>query len=172
MTPPPATSNLPVVYRTSTTAFNVSFIPTFKIDSKALLPRRSLTLAFPAQTQTFATGLEDTRCDSISFITFLAALHLFCASISFTASPYTYLDAMPRNMLPLLHRALRCAMSLFCHSRLLPQFGAQAIKSRSRCFVVAVEQCRRNLVGCRWHVNWVVQKIPYHPAYPLLQQMS
>src|SRR5258708_25390842 len=29
-------------------------------------------------------------------------------------------------------------------------FDAQTIKPGGRCFVVAVEQCQRNLVGCRW----------------------
>jgi hypothetical protein len=81
----PVTSNLPVVYVTSTTAFNVCFIPLCKIASKALtLP----PISFLIETQLtfpfvgFATALEDTRTKSASFITFLALFHLFRASIN------------------------------------------------------------------------------------------
>jgi hypothetical protein len=86
------------VYRTSTTAFNVRFIPARKIASKALPLRSLAALAVAFPTRAFATELEDTRPISTSFITFPAPFHLFCAFVCFTTSPYTYLDAQPRNL--------------------------------------------------------------------------
>jgi hypothetical protein len=102
------------VYCTSTTGFNIRFIRIREIASKAL-PLRSLivsALALPART--LATQLEHMRPISTSLINFLAPLHLFCASICFTASPYTYLDAPPHNMLRVLRCALCCIVSLSC----------------------------------------------------------
>src|SRR6266436_7734284 len=69
------TSNLGVVYFTSTTGFNVRFILRYEIASKALtLPPISFRsvphTAFPSQR--FATALEDTRTKSRCSISFLA----------------------------------------------------------------------------------------------------
>jgi hypothetical protein len=98
----PALLDLPVVYFTSTTAFNIRFMWVAQIASKALpLPPLLFLLieqnfAFPTKGKIrncYPTELEDTRQAPTSFITFLALLHLFsgCACLSFL--PYTYLDA-------------------------------------------------------------------------------
>src|SRR6266436_7953035 len=79
----PATCNLSVVYCTSTTAFNVCFIPSGQFASKALT--RPPTSLFPAPlfmfpVEEFDFALEDTRTYSAFFITFLAAFHSFSVS--------------------------------------------------------------------------------------------
>jgi hypothetical protein len=84
--PHPATPNLTVVYCTSTTAFNTCFVASLELASKAL----TLSLSFFSLLTTLAlrpafpigaspTGLEDTRPNSASIITFLAPFHSFGA---------------------------------------------------------------------------------------------
>jgi hypothetical protein len=135
----PATSNLPVVYFTSTTAFNVRFIPLRQNASKALtLPLISLRIeadsAFPFER--IATALEDTRTKSACSITFLAPFHLFRASIN-GGLPYSSLDAFQRNMLPVSRRTFCCTP--FALEPLLAR-RPQGMKHAISGFVVANEQ--------------------------------
>src|SRR4029077_5488074 len=45
------------------------------------------------------------------------------------------------------------------------------MKPGGRYFVVAVEQCHQNLVGCRWHSKLVGHKMSWDPVYKLVQQI-
>src|ERR1700682_317752 len=110
-----ATSNMTVVYRTSTTRFNICFIPSPEFASKALpLPfassRNVFRFVFPALREARPTELEDTRAPPNFSITFLALFHSFRASIVFITCPYTSLDALARKMLPVLVPAFCCTV--------------------------------------------------------------
>jgi len=45
------------------------------------------------------------------------------------------------------------------------------MKPGGRYFVVAVEQCHQNLVGCRWHSKLVGHKMSWDPVYRLVKQI-
>jgi methylated-DNA-protein-cysteine methyltransferase-like protein len=167
-----------VVYCTSTTGFNICFIPSREFASKALtLPfassRNVFRFVFPAIREALPTELEDTRAPPNFCIIFLALFHSFRASIVFITCPYTPLDALARKMLPVWVPAFCCTVFSLCLIA-SSAFNRQRIKHPCRRFVVALEQGPHNLVGCSENIEpWkgYVKKMSWDPVYRLVKQI-